>query len=37
VIDAVEKHRDDLEELAEMDLPASAIAETLLEASETKS
>lgn len=37
VIEAVEEHREDLEALAEMDLPASTLAEALIEASETES
>lgn len=37
MIEAVEEHREDLEALAEMDLPASKLAETLLEASEIDS
>ena len=37
VIEAVEEHREELEALAETDLPASTLAETLIEASETES
>ena len=34
MIDAVEQHREDLEELAESDLPAAEIADALLDLSE---
>jgi len=34
MIDAVEKHREALEDLAETDLPAADIAEQLLEAAD---
>lgn len=34
MIDAVEEHRDDLTDLADTDLPASDLAQTLLELSE---
>lgn len=36
MIDTVEQHRDDLEALAETDLPAAEIAEALLDATETE-
>lgn len=36
MIDAVEQHREDLEELAASDLPAAEIAEALLETTETE-
>jgi hypothetical protein len=36
VIEAVEEHREVLEDLAEMDLPASSLAESLIEASENQ-
>jgi hypothetical protein len=34
--DVIGPHRGDLEDLAETDLPAAEIAETLLEAAETE-
>jgi hypothetical protein len=37
MIEAVEENREDLEALAEMDLPASTLAESLLDASEAQS
>lgn len=36
MIDAVDEHREDLEALAETDLPAAEIAETLLDAAEAQ-
>jgi len=36
MIDAVEKHREDLEDLVETDLPAADIAETLLEVADSE-
>lgn len=36
MIESVEQHREDLEDLADSDLPASKLAKTLLEASDSK-
>lgn len=36
MIDAVEDHREDLEDLADSDLPAAELAEALLNATETE-
>jgi len=36
MIDTVEQHKEDLQDLAESDLPAAEIAEAILEATEAE-